>query len=393
MTTLEASLEAPLERARGLRSMRVLYFLYFAGIGAYFTFINVYYRSIGLSGTEIGLVNTLPPLVAIIAATMWGMVNDRLGQPRLVLRISVPGIILSALLLSQVRAFGWIIVVACMLSFFNSATIPLMDNTTLRLLGDQRGHYGRYRVLGSVGFIIVSLSVGYVYAATGYVWIFYSYAIIMALFLLAASALPNERVRLAGSVWSGLGTMIRQPAWMIFAISAFLLWISNNGTMAFIGIVVEGMGGSAPLIGLVWMASAITEIPIMLTSDRLLKRGGPTLLIGIAFALFILRATLFASMPTPNWAPWIASLGGLAYSLFWMSAVTYANDSAPDHLKSTAQGLLFSLLNLAGMTGSLFSGWMYDVAGPRGLFWAMAAFATAGMVTFVVGRVVFRNRG
>jgi len=187
--------------------------------------------------------------------------------------------------------------------------------------------------------------------------------------------------------------MVRQPAWMVFAVSAFLLWISNNGTMAFIGIVVQGMGGSAPLIGLVWMASAVAEIPIMFTSDRLLKRGGPTLLISLAFITFIVRSVLFATMPSPTWAPWIASLGGLAYSLFWMSAVTYANDSAPDHLKSTAQGLLFSLLNLAGMAGSLFSGWMYDVAGPRGLFWAMAAFASAGMVIFVVGRVVFRNRG
>ena len=393
MTLIDASLEAPLHRERGLRSMRILYFLYFAGVGAYFTFINVYYRSIGLSGTEIGLVNTLPPIVAIIAATMWGMVNDRLGQPRLVLRISVPGVILSVLLLSQVRTFGWITLVACLLAFFNAATIPLMDNTTLRLLGEKRGHYGRYRVLGSFGFIIVALSVGYIYEITGYVWIFYSYALIMVLFILAVGGLPNERVRLAGSVWGGLGTMVRQPAWLVFAISAFLLWISNNGTMSFIGIVVESMGGSAPLIGLVWMASAITEIPIMLTSDRLLKRGGPTLLIALAFGLFIIRAVLFALMPTPNWAPWVGSLGGLAYSLFWMSAVTYANDSAPEHLKSTAQGLLFSLLNLAGMAGSLFSGWMYDVGGPRGLFWAMAAFATAGMVIFVVGRVVFRNKG
>lgn len=393
MTAVDASLEVPLHRERGLRSMRTLYFLYFAAVGAYWTFINVYYRSIGLSGTEIGLVNTLPPLVAIFAATMWGMLNDRLGQARLVLRISVPGVILSALLLSQVRAFGWIVVMACLLAFFNSATIPLMDNTTLRLLGEERGHYGRYRVLGSVGFIIVSLGVGYIYEITGYQWIFYSFALIMGLFVLAASGLPNERVRLSGSVWGGLGTMVRQPAWLVFAISAFLLWISNNGTMAFIGIVVQGMGGSAPLIGLVWMASAVAEIPIMLTSDRLLKRGGPTLLISLAFVAFIVRAVLFALMPSPNWAPWVASLGGLAYSLFWMSAVTYANDSAPEHLKSTAQGLLFSLLNLAGMAGSLFSGWMYDVAGPRGLFWAMAAFATAGMVVFVVGRVVFRNRG
>ncbi|MBE0696118.1 MAG: MFS transporter, partial [Anaerolineaceae bacterium] len=186
--------------------------------------------------------------------------------------------------------------------------------------------------------------------------------------------------------------MIRQGAWMVFALSALLLWISNNGTMNFIGITVQEMGGSDRLIGLVWMMSAVAEIPIMFTSDRLLRRFGSTRLLITAFSIFTIRGILLAIMPAPEWAAAISMLGGVSFSLFWVSAVSYANDSAPDHLKSTAQGLLFSIMNLAGMAGSLNAGWLYDHLGFRGLYWTTAAVAAAGLVLFVVGRLKFAHK-
>lgn len=372
--------------------MRVLYFLFFAGIGAYFTFINVYYNQIGLSGTQIGLVNTIAPLVGIFAATVWGLLNDRLGNPRVLLLMAGPGVIASALLLATAHTFEAIVLFAAVLSVFNSAIGPLMDNTTLRLLGERRGQYGQYRVAGSVGFILVSASVGYLFERTGLHALFYVYAAIMALFVLAAVRLPTQRIRLAGSLWGGLSQMIRQPAWLLFAVSATLLWISNNGTLNFIGITLKGMGGADSLVGLVSMMSAVAEIPIMLVGGWLLARVGHTRLLIAAFILFILRSALLAIMPAPEWAIGISILSGLAYSFFWISSVAYANDSAPEHLKATAQGLLFSILNIANMGGSLSSGWLFDQTGPRGMFWGMVGFAAAGLLIFVVGRLAFGRR-
>ncbi len=379
------------DQRRGLLVVRVLYFFYFAGVGAYWSFINVYYKSLGLSGTQIGLVNTAAPLVAIGAATLWGVLADRLGQPRKVLAIALPGVILSALALSTVRPFGLIVLFACLLALFNSATIPLLDNTTLRLLGERRGQYGRYRVLGSFGFILTSLGAGYLYDLTGLTWIFYVYAAILALMLLAAFGLPGQPVRLAGgSVWRGMGQMIRQPAWVLFAVASILLWMSNTGSMNFLGITIEDLGGAKRLIGLASMMAAVTEIPILLNSERLMARFGPVRLQVAAFAAFIVRGALLAIMPSAGWAVPISALGGAAFSLFWISAVTYANDSAPDHLKTTAQALLFALLNLAGMAGSLVSGWLYDTTGHSGLFWATALFAALGLGVLAARQLRFK---
>ena len=389
--TLPRLNDAERRQQRGLLVMRSLYFFFFAGVGAYWTFLNVYYRSIGLSGTQIGLVNTLAPLVGIFAATLWGILNDRLGNPRLLLLIIVPGNILSALLLSTAHTFGAIALVAGLLALFNSAIPALMDNTTLRLLGERRGQYGQYRVAGSFGFIITSFASGYLFQVIGLHQIFIVYALIMCLFVLAASFLPNERIRLTGSLWGGLSQMVRQPAWLLFAVSACLLWISNNGTMNFIGITVQSMGGSDALIGLVWMMSAVAEIPIMLTGGWLLQRMGHTRLLVAAFCMFTLRGALLAVMPAPIWAAPISLLGGMSFAFFWVSSVAYANESAPDHLKSTAQGLLFSILNVANMGGALSSGWLFDQVGSRGLYWGMSAFSAAGLLVFIFGRLRKRN--
>ena len=372
--------------------MRVLYFLYFGALGSYWTYLNVYYQEIGLSGTQIGLVNTLAPLVAIFSATMWGIVNDRLSRPRVVLRITIPGVLVSCLVLSLVHNFYLIILFACLMSFFISATIPLMDNTTLRLLGDQSDRYGQYRVTGSFGFIIASFLSGYLYEITGFHAIFYTYIILMALFLLASSFLPDEPVHISGSVWGGLNKMMRQPAWLLFAVSSLLLWISNNGVMNFMSITVKEMGGSSILIGIVWMASSLIEIPVMLNSKWLLNRFGSTTLILVSLSVFTLRGALLALMPAPEWAPWIAMLGGLSFSLFWVASVKYANESAPDHLKATAQGLLFSIMNLGGMIGSLNAGWLYDNLGFRGLFWTMSIVSALGLAVFLFGRFALARR-
>jgi PPP family 3-phenylpropionic acid transporter len=377
---------------RGLATMRLLYFFFFGGVGAYFTFINVYYREIGLSGSEIGLVNTLGPLLGIFAAVFWGMLNDRLGSPRKLLLMAAPGSIIAALLLSTGQSFLTILLYASLLAIFNSAIPPLMDNTTLRLLGPQGGQYGRQRVAGSFGFILVAASVGWLFERTGLGALFPVYIGIMVLFTLAATRLPSVHIRLAGPLWGGLAQMVRQPAWLLFTASATLLWISNNGTMNFIGIVVKGMGGSDTLIGLLWMTAALTEIPILLNAEWLLRHVGSTRLLVLAFATFTLRGVLLALMPSPEFAPFITALGGLSYACFWISAVQYANDSAPDHLKSTAQGLLFSVLNIANMGGALSSGWLFDQVGPRGMFWGMAAFSAAGMLIFITGRLAFRRR-
>ncbi len=112
---------------RGMRNIKLLYFLLFAAIGVFAPFVNVYYRSIGLSGTQIGLINTLGPLAGMLSAALCGMLNDRFGRTRLLLAVGILGAITGALILARVRVFSLIAVTACVYGLFNSMVMPLID--------------------------------------------------------------------------------------------------------------------------------------------------------------------------------------------------------------------------------------------------------------------------
>ena len=124
--------------------------------------------------------------------------------------------------------------------------------------------------------------------------------------------------------------MARRPAWLVFAISVFVLWFSVMGAFAFLGIVVVEMGGTQRMVGLAATIAALTEIPMFHYSSRLLQRFGPARLLIVAMGVYAFRLLLYAIMPSVTWVLGLALLQGLSYGLFLVSAVAHVNELAPD---------------------------------------------------------------
>ncbi len=377
---------------RALLAVKALYALYFGGLGIYFTFINVYFRSIGLSGAEIGLLGAIAPLVGIFAGTVWGMLSDRTGQTRRLLMLASAGAIITVLLISTARAFATLIPLVALFSLFNSAIIPLVDSTTLALLGDQRERYGAQRIWGSIGFIVTSSASGFLVDAQGIRVIFIGFAIALGLHLFMLAFLPAQPVETRGSIMRGLPGLMRQPAWVIFAISVILIAIAGNAMGAFLSVTVKALGGADSLVGLGWTIAALSELPVMAGSAWLLRRAGPARLLMVGFLAYTVRMFLYSIAPAPEWVLAINTMGGISFALYWVSSVTYANQLAPAGLKATSQGMLTTLTNLAGIPGSAVGGWLFDVRGPSGMFQVMAMVCATALTVFPAGRLWLRQR-
>ena len=374
------------EAAGELRLMKVLYFSLFVGTGIFFTFSNVYYRHIGLSGTQIGLISTMAPLVSVFSAVLWGFLADRTGNTRRLFAIATGGAALMALSLMFTSDFLTILAIIAVFSVFNSAIMPQLDTTIMHVLGSQSGHYGLYRMWGTIGFIVTSAIGGPIFERIGLINLFPSYALALGtLLLLGGRALPNQASRIQTPLLSGLREIIRQPAWVMFALSTYLLSAASNGMSNFLGVTIKEMGGPDGLVGITWTIGAATEIPFLLYSAALLQRLGPGRLLPVSFAFFALRIFLFGVMPTPEWAPLVNLLHGPSFGLWWFSSVALARNMAPEKLKATAQGLFVSVISLAGMTGSLASGWMFDHLGYRMLFFVLAGASVAAAGLYLLG--------
>lgn len=374
-------------RQRDSVYLKSLYFTIWAAIGAFWPFIYVYYRSdIGLSGTQVGLIVMASAATGTLSAPLWGMLNDRLGRTRLLLTIQALCLAAVCLAVGQLRAFAGILIAMGLFSIFSSPIMPLLDSTTLGLLGERRDLYGVYRAWGTIGFVLASALAGFLVEQIGLGLIFPAYAGGVLIFWLLARRLPDRRGSRGGTLrLTEVRAMIRQRVWLIFAASVFILWFSVMGAFAFLGIVIVEMGGAQRLIGLAATIAALTEIPTFQYSARLLRRFRPPQLLTVAIGVYAFRLLLYAFMPSPNWALGLALLQGASYGIFLISAVAYANELAPAALKSTAQGLLVSVMSLANLGAGLAGGWLLDHVGPRGLFLAMMFTCLLGLGVFVWG--------
>ena len=178
--------------SRQLWTLRWLYFFFFASFSILMTFGNVYFREIGLKGTEIGLINTFAPLMSMLSGPLWGVLSDRFRNPRLFLGIAILGGTAAMLALSLTTSLAGITLTLAAYWLFASAFVPLIDSVNLSLLGGNPERYGRQRVWGSLGYIAGSWLFGLILQQSGLHNLFYGCAAGLLL-MLPGLALLNLR--------------------------------------------------------------------------------------------------------------------------------------------------------------------------------------------------------
>jgi len=370
---------------RQTRNLKVLYFIYFFSLSIIVTYINLYYKSIGLNGKQIGLINTMAPLVGIFSGTIWGMLNDRYGRARFLLSCAAIGAAFAISGVPFVQTFVWLLPLIGLWSLFNTAIGPILDTLNLSFLGDHKERYGKQRIWGSIGAITSMWMCGFIFQRFGYQMIFPLYIGVIIVLTIAFTLLPNQSVRLTKPTFRGLTKIIRQPAWIVFSSSIFLFWLAMGGMYAFLAIYLQSMGMKAGQIGIVAGLAPLAETLAMFFSVSLLKKLGPIRLLMIAFLMGSIRLFLYSIMPSPYWAFGIAFFHMGTFGFFWIASVTYANQLAPEYLKATGQGLLQGVMNISLVIGSPISGILYDRIGPSALFMTYSGVCLCALILFWMG--------
>lgn len=366
----------------------LLFFFQYAAIGVFFIFLNVYYRNAGLSGTQIGIINMVTGLVGVGSSVLWGYISDRSGLTRYLIAFGAAGSLIVMQFIPLVHTFSTFLGLGVLSMLLNSAPSTLVDSATLIMLGEKREEYGRYRVAGSIGFIITSLSAGYIYDSVGLRWMFPAYGFVMIFLVGTAFLLPRRMARLEtrpqkGS--PGFRALIIQPRWVLFMSCVFLVWIAVYASITFLGVSLSALGANQGLIGLVVTVGAVAELPFMAFSGKIIRRYGARKLLLVAMILLFVRFLLLSLLKAPQWAIAINLLNGPAFAFYWNSAVTYANRMAPTGFAGTAQGMLNSTTSLAGVISSLLTGWLFDQVGPTRLFLVMGILCLAALCIFWMG--------
>jgi PPP family 3-phenylpropionic acid transporter len=368
---------------RTLLAPKAYYFSYYAAGASLVPFLVLYYRQLGLSGSQIGLLSGMAPLMTWIAAPLWGVLADVTQQHRRLLIGAIAGAIGMVGALSQAHSFGWLLPAAAGYAFCMAPIMPLVDNSVMTLLGPRSADYGKQRLWGALGWGLAGAAAGALVERWGIRVSFAGYALWMALGLLVALRLPVSHRPIGQTLASGLRRLAADRRLVVFLVTVFISGLGMSTVHSFLFLYMKDLGASAGLMGLSLTVATVSELPVFFFSDRLLRRLGPRGVLLISLAAYVVRLLAYAAMPAPAWVLAINLLHGLTFSAMWVAGVSYANQIAPPGMGATVQGLFGGVsMGLGAAMGAFSGGALYDAIGPAAMYASMAGVVATGVAFF-----------
>ncbi|RDX35704.1 hypothetical protein DZA35_00005, partial [Arcobacter sp. HD9-500m-PIT-SAG03] len=126
---------------------------FFASVGIYVIFLPKVLLDLGYSTSDIGIVLALAPLMRFVTPFLF---LKHVKLDRKVFTLALIGAVCSALLFySTIENFYLFIINNGILGICLSLLLPYIETIALKELGKQR--YGKSRLYGSIGFMMVAL--------------------------------------------------------------------------------------------------------------------------------------------------------------------------------------------------------------------------------------------
>lgn len=369
-----------------------MYFWFAGSAGALFPFLPVLFDSLGLSPGEIGVLGAVSPLVAFVAAPLWGAVADKWHAHYRVLVMSMVLGVALRMLMNGAVSFSSMLLLVLGSQFVSAPAQSLVDNAILDLLGTRTALYGRQRLWGAVGFGVCALVVGLLQERMGYAAAFLVHGLCMLVAVAVSRQLAmhaHEGARVL--VCHGLGAMFRRPEVVVFFIVVFVAGAATGVIENFLYVHVAHLGGDSTVMGVARFTTCMAELPFFYYSGELLERLGVGGVLTLGLATYAVRLGYYAVLRSPWLVVPSEVLHGITYAAMWSACTAFAHAAAPPGLGATVQGLLAGVHFGLGMSaGALAGGWLYASRGGTVLFAGAAVAMTVALLLF--GAVQLRAR-
>lgn len=332
------------------------YFILFAAYASFGPFIVLYYQEAGFSGTQIGLLAGLIPLVTLISVPFWTRLADASRRHRLIMNISILVGAVGIFLIPSIRAFAPMLVVGIILNGFLSSVPSFADSATMFMLGSEKDMYGRIRLGGTLGFGIAAPVAGILVENHGLKMAFWSAAGLYLVGLLISQSFEYSAVSEEEAEKGKISDLLSNPGWLLFLALAFAAGMSFASINNYLFPYMREIDIKESMMGIAVFVSTLAEIPIMFFGNRLTKWLGINRLLLLGMVMCGVRPLLYTFSSSLVPVLLVQLLNGLAFPVMWMAAVAYAEKNAPQQLKTTAQGLLGAMCFGVGAAAGGFLG-------------------------------------
>ncbi len=420
--------------------LSVMMFLQYFVWGAWFVSMGSYIsNTLGFTDPQKGMIYSTSPIGAMVAPFFVGMIADRFFATQRIL--SVLHLVGGVLLLGLSFTSNYTVFLPLMILFFlcYMPTLPLTNSLSFSHMSDPETQFPGVRVLGTIGWIVAGLLVGYtaITPEGGLVLDMHTTeavavegeaaaseeaapgpkavadtplpfqlgagaAVLMAIFCLSLPHTPPPNPGGKADVRTILGldalAMLKHWSFAVFVIGSFLICIPLQFYYSFAETFLKDVQVPNAVAKMTY--GQMSEIFFMLVMPFFFVRLGVKYMLLVGMAAWALRYWLFA-IGNADDRMWMLYGGillhGICYDFFFVTGYIYVDKKAPRTIRASAQGLIafitwgvggFIGSNLAGRVGALFttSDGGHDWSG----FWATPAIAS--VVVLVLFALTFYDR-
>jgi PPP family 3-phenylpropionic acid transporter len=362
--------------------------LLFASGACVFPFFVLYYQSLGFSGTQIGLLTGITPLITLVCAPLWTNLADRTQQHRRLMSVLILASAATVFAFPLARAFLPIVLVAVTYNAFAAPVMSFSDSATMAMLEGRKALYGRVRLGGTFGFGLAALVSGVLVQNYGLRYAFWTGGALQLVALLASQKLRHRPAKASEAKAGRVTVLLADRRWLPFLLLAFAGGLAAAVANTYLFPYMKELGASEATMGLALTLGTLSEVPIFFFGNRLIRRFGAFGLLVLAMLLTGARLVLFVFSTTPNSVLVLQLLSGLTFPPMWVAGVAYADEHAPPGMGATAQGLFSAMVfGFGAAIGGFSAGPLLENLGGRGMF---LVFGLTVMVVVVVGVILQR---
>ena len=344
-------------------------FLYFASIASVFPFTVLYFRGLGFTGAQIGLLTSITPLITLFSVPLWTGLADVTRRHRLIVGLALLVGVVLMLLFPLLHAFAPVLLVFVLFNVFFAPVSSFADSATMVMLADEKEMYGRIRLGGTIGYGLTAPIAGMLVQNYGLKWAFWGCAVLFLLAFIVSQKLVYGQVKADDPVRHGVRALLANPHWFLFLTLAVASGVALAATNIYFFPYMEELGAKESVMGFALTIGTLSEIPVFFFGNRLVKRFKPYGLLMLAIVVTVIRFLLYAASGTPNLALFAQLLNGLTFPAMWVAGVSYADENAPAGMRTTAQGVFgATVFGLGNAVGGFTGGLLLESVGGRGLY-------------------------
>ncbi len=357
------------------------YFFHFAFIGAFAPYWSLYLKSLSFNALQIGVLMSLLHVTRIFAPTAWGYLADHTGKRMLIVQLAAITGLVSYCGVFFGESFLWMFAVMMLMSFFWSASLPLIEATTLSHLGKSTARYGSIRSWGSLGFVLAVIGIGYLLDATEIallLWVVLGFKLGIVIF---SWRIPEAEIASHSTDALSVQQIFKQPGVLAFFSACLLMAFAHGPYYTFYSIYLVDYGYSKGVIGWLWAIGVICEIGVFFLMSRVMHRFSLKQILAFSFTCAVARFLMIGwGVEWPTVMLLAQILHAATYGAHHVAAMMAVHYFFRGRHQAKGQAFYTSFtFGVGGTLGGIFSGYAWEWLGPGFTFSMSAAAALVGL--------------